>query len=327
MNVAETLKTHGPESKQAAHPFRSAVLRGMGIVAPPLLTIVIFVWVGGTIQEYVLRPVASGTRNTLVWYLTDVRKPQDFEGLRPGQSTAMADGRPYHRLENGTFIPLEVFDRVTENQGAEPLPQTGIGYYQRYVELRYLQPYVVIPFFLCVFILVVYLLGKFMAAGIGRIAYNLFEQGVHRLPLVRNVYSSVKQVSDFFFSERHVEFKRVVAIEYPRKGIWAMGFVTGEGFLDVRAAVNEPVVSVLIATSPAPMTGFTAIVKRSEVIDLNITIEQAFEYLISCGVVVPAHQLQQMITETGPQSAPDILHSDGSPQTGSEQEQVAGSGA
>lgn len=294
------------EARSAAHPFRTAVLRGLGIVTPPLLTIVIFVWVGSTVQDYLLEPVSAGARNALVWYfkkdaLTDVPL------AAPDQHTAMVDGKPYYRLGDDTFIPMEVYERVRRNPGPEPPAPTVTAYYTRYVEIRFMQPYFIIPFFLCVFILLLYLLGKFIAAGVGRVFYNLFEQGIRRLPLIRNVYSSVKQVSDFLFSEREVEYTRVVAVEYPRKGIWSLGFVTGESLVDISAAANEPVLSVLMATSPMPMTGFTVTVKKSEVIDLNITVDQALQFIISCGVVVPPSQIASLEQQAGPQIAKSLL--------------------
>ncbi len=105
----------------------------------------------------------------------------------------------------------------------------------------------------------------------------------------------MKQVTDFMLSEGDIEYTRVVAVEYPRRGMWSLAFVTGEGLLDIRSAANEPVVTVLIPTSPAPFTGFTVTVKKSEVVDLNITIDQAFQFIVSCGVVVPPQQLQQVL--------------------------------
>ena len=108
---------------------------------------------------------------------------------------------------------------------------------------------------------------------------------------MRNVYSSVKQVTDFMFSEQEIEYTRVIAIEYPRKGIWSLGLVTGESMADIGAAANEPVLSVLIPTSPMPFTGYTINVKRSEAVDLDITLDQAFQFIVSCGVVVPPQQI------------------------------------
>ena len=78
------------------------------------------------------------------------------------------------------------------------------------------------------FFRVLYLLGKFIAARVGHGVWGLFERGVLNVPVIRPVYSSVKQVSDFLLSEREIQYTRVVALEYPRKGVWALGFVTGE---------------------------------------------------------------------------------------------------
>ena len=91
-------------------------------------------------------------------------------------------------------------------------------------------------------------------------------------------------------TEREVEYSRVVAIEYPRRGIWSLGLVTGDSMLDITNAAGEPMVSVLVPSSPMPVTGYTMNVPRSEVTDLNITVDQAFQFCISCGVLVPPQQ-------------------------------------
>jgi uncharacterized membrane protein len=85
-----------------------------------------------------------------------------------------------------------------------------------------------------------------------------------------------------------------VAVEFPRKGTWQMGFVTGEALAEVRAAIQEPMLTVLIPYSPLPITGCTISVRKSECIDLNITFDQACEYIVSCGVVVPSMRLEQL---------------------------------
>ena len=115
-------------------------------------------------------------------------------------------------------------------------PQRAQAFYERYVELKYLKRYVVLPIFVAVFILLLYLLGRFLAYGVGRMVYNAMEATITQLPIIRAVYTSVKQVTDFIFSEREMEFTRVVAIEYPRRGIWSLGFVTGEGMRSIASA-------------------------------------------------------------------------------------------
>ena len=295
------------------HPFRKAVLRGLAVVFPPLFTILIFAWVVYTTHFYVLAPVTAGVRWTLVWGLStdwgfssNIVEEKDLSQKDPPQTE---DGTEYRQLENGTYVPAYVYQMVAlhckqaQAAGDEAeLPKTGKQMYREYVNLKFLRPLIAVPFFLALFIVLLYLLGKFMAAGIGRFFWHRFEQFIHRLPLVRTVYSSVKQVTDFFFTEREIEYLKVVAVEYPRKGIFSLGLVTGESMLDLRSAANEPVLSVLMPTSPLPMTGFTVTVRKSETIDLNITIDQAFQFIVSCGVVVPPQQLRRI-----QQAAPDEL--------------------
>ena len=90
-------------------------------------------------------------------------------------------------------------DEVRNRLGAESVPDTGWGMYQRWVRIEWLPQWIVVPVFLGGFIVLLTLVGRFLAAGVGRIMFNTFEQLIHRLPLVRIVYSSVKQVTDFVF--------------------------------------------------------------------------------------------------------------------------------
>ena len=270
---------------KASRPFRRAVLYGLGVVLPPLLTIVVFLWAWNLISAYVLEPIENASRRLIVSAIWDV----------PAQRPDAAHAAAYRQLSTGEGVPRDIYEVVKANPGPV-FPQTAQGCFDRYVDLTYLRRTTVVPVFMVVFVLVLYLLGKFFAAGIGRWIWSLFEGLVERLPVIRKVYSSVKQVTDYLFDERRIGFNRVVAVEYPRHGTWAIAFVTGEGILDVRAAANEPVVSVLIPTSPVPGTGFTVMVRKSEVLDLNMTVDEAIQYIVSCGVVIPP---QQQIREDG----------------------------
>jgi uncharacterized membrane protein len=276
------------------------VLRGLTLLLPPILTIVILVWVASTIEAYVLGPVKTATRETLVWAMTDVRELP--RGEDPTKATITIDDRSFVRLSSGQYVPEDVVAWMRNNVPGQTLPVNATELYRRYVEARFLQPRVVVPIFVCVFVLVLYFLGKFLAGEIGR----LFDWGILRLPMVRKVYGSVKQVTDFVFGDQHhVEFKRVVVIEYPRKGLWSIGLVTGEGMIDVSAAANEPCVSIVLPTSPAIFTVKTVMVPKSKTYDVNMTIDQALQFVISCGVVVPQHQLPSILTNKveGPNDA------------------------
>ena len=283
------------------HPFRRAVLRGLAVVLPPLLTIVIFLWVWNTIAVYLLEPLERKAQGVLVWMEAGIR--ENSPDIPRNAMTATFDGREYRRTADQRFVPVEVYNEVQSHLLEGPMPATADAIYRRYVELRYLQRYIVVPVFLGVFMLVLYLLGKFLAAGVGQFFWARIEHVINRLPLVRSVYSSVKQVTEFMLKQTELKYTRVVAIEYPRPGIWSLGFVMGEGLLDVRFAANEPVISLLVPTSPLSMTGYTMIVRKSEVLDLNLTIDQAFQFIVSCGVVVPAHQLPLLHKDKPPHGA------------------------
>lgn len=305
-------------------PFRKAVLRGLGVLMPPLLTIVLFLWAWNIIVSYVLEPIENTVLSVLVMNAKIYDEPP--EGAEPirlvpagesinattedGTPIDSATGRPrvtlgerragfvvdgvtYIQIKK-KYIPEEVYETVEDNPG-EVEPTTPHAYYRRYHRLKWLNRAMTVPIFLLGFLLVLYLLGKFLAAGLGRWVWNTFEVMIGRVPIISNVYSSVKQVTDFAFSQTELQYTRVVAVQYPRKGCWSMGFVTSEGMLDVRTAANEPIMTVLIPTSPMPATGFTITVPKSETIDLNVTIDQAIQFCVSCGVVIPSQQQQSKI--------------------------------
>jgi uncharacterized membrane protein len=270
----------------------------LGVVLPPLLTVVILLWVAGTIKQYALEPVTEGTRNLLAWYWSQedaekLAKPEVVKEVESQRSEIeVTSGEHFVRLPTGTYVPKVARDELLRDDPDGPIA-TGNRreIYRRYVELHYMQPRRVIPLFLCLFILILYLLGKLLGAGIGRMLWNMVERLIHRVPLVRNVYDSVKQMTDFMFNERELGYKRVVAVEYPRKGAWSLGFVTGESLFDIRSTTGEPMVSLMIPASPMSVTGYIVTVPKSETIDLDLTIDQALQFVISCGVVVPPHQL------------------------------------
>ncbi len=294
------------DKSPAATPFRRAVLRGLGVVLPPLLTIVIFLWIGGTVQNYVLEPVTALAQRLVRLAVADIRQDEAIPTSERGKANPVLDGTSYQRLENGECVPKVVYDIVKFYPSEEGIPKTPSQVYRTYIRLTYLRPYVVIPAFMLVFTLLLYLLGKFMAAGIGRFFMVLFEGAIRRLPLVRNVYSAVKQVSGFLLNDREMQVSRVVAVEYPRKGIWQIALVTGEGLPDVEAMVGEQCLSVLVCTSPMPMAGFTITVRRSECLDLHITLDQAIQFIVSCGVVVPRPKGQEVVEPVVP--APQLVH-------------------
>ena len=277
-------------------PFRRAVLAGLGVLLPPLLTLALFLWAWALVESYVLDPVDWAARSTVVAFIADVHEesPKKITSSEIGNSevkTGLIDGTAFVQLSTTQWIPRQIYRSVMSDPGDTDLSQANANdVYLRFVRLNYLKRPVVIVVFLCLFVIVLYVLGKFLAAGIGRITLRLFERVINHVPIIRNVYSSVKQVTDFLFTEREMEFNRVVAVQYPSQGIWSIGFVTGESMQSLHDSIGEPVLSVLMPTSPMPATGFTITVPKSRTIDLGITVDQAIQFVVSCGVVVPINE-------------------------------------
>jgi uncharacterized membrane protein len=261
------------------------ILRGLGVVLPPLLTIALFFWAWSLVASYVLGPFDWAARRIVVTATADISDKKT--------ATAVKEvGRKY--------IPQYIYDAVKESPGDVDLMQKLVHkqasaheIYDRYVGLVYLQPWAVIIIFMILFTISLFFIGEVLAARIGRGLFSLFEKIINRIPLIRNVYSSVKQVTDFIVGEQEhaVEFNQVVAVQYPSQGIWSIGFVTGTTMRTLHEKHGEPFVSVLMPTSPMPATGFTISVPVSQTVDLNITMDQAIQFVVSCGVVVPRTQV------------------------------------
>jgi len=249
--------------------------------------------------------VLSATGDVLTRQLADIRTE-----LPDGQPTAdptvfVAGDKEFKQLESGQFIPLSVYDTVIRHSPGEGPPASGQAAYRRWVDVTLLQPWIVGPVFLVFFIGLMYLLGIVLAAGVGGAFWNWIEHGVGRLPVVRAVYNSAKQVTNYVFSDRELDFTRVVAVEYPCRGVWSLAFVTNDAMADVQTAAGEPMLTILLPTSPVPVSGYTMLVPKSEVLDVDITVEQAVEYIVSCGVVLPPQQLEKKIDDQTHTASPD----------------------
>lgn len=324
------MSTDAPSGQQPTQTRRrsksaQAFFRGLAITLPPILTIVILIWAGQLIYGYVVYPTSKGVQWTIAQFIRvsrPTRELLDWERLpalqycgrdyripaeyrRELEQTVGAD--PKAVLRSGDVDPARVFVPVGDRSRAIPyrdyvvvaaefppheMPRSVTGFYMEIVTRRHFKGlFHLSAVAVLIAIVLVYFIGRFVTARIGAWAVHKVETSIlGRMPIISNVYGSVKQVTDFFLTERTVEYNRVVAVEYPRRGIWSIGFVTGDSMLEMTAAAGEPLLAVLMPTSPMPMTGFTVSVPRSEVLDLNITVDQAFQFCLSCGVLVPPQQ-------------------------------------
>ena len=123
------------------------------------------------------------------------------------------------------------------------------------------------------------IVGQWWLAQGGRI--------LHRIPIVKSIYSSVKQVSDTLFSSSGNAFREAVLVQYPREGAWTIAFVTGRPGGEAAEHLSDDFLSLYVPTTPNPTSGFFLMVRRADVIELRMSVDEALKYIISMGVVAP----------------------------------------
>ncbi|MCR5883488.1 DUF502 domain-containing protein [Rhizobacter sp. J219] len=131
------------------------------------------------------------------------------------------------------------------------------------------------------------LTGVFAANIFGQWALNQANLVVTKIPIVKSIYSSVKQVSDTLFSSSGNAFREAVLVQYPRQGSWTIAFVTGKPGGEAAIHLSGDYLSVYVPTTPNPTSGFFLMVPRADVIVLNMSVDEALKYVISMGVVAP----------------------------------------
>jgi uncharacterized membrane protein len=145
-----------------------------------------------------------------------------------------------------------------------------------------------IPGFGAIVAIIVLLITGFLGANLlGRRLVHTYERILERIPLVRSVYGSIKHFAEIIFSEEGTSFKKVLMIEYPRKGLYSLCFLTSDKPKEVQHRTGEQVVTVFLPTTPNPTSGFMLFVPRNEIVELDMAIDDALKLIISLGVVVP----------------------------------------
>jgi uncharacterized membrane protein len=130
--------------------------------------------------------------------------------------------------------------------------------------------------------------GIFATNFFGQRLVSWGESILSRIPLVRSIYSAVKQVMNAVLSTNSEAFRKVLLIEYPRKGMWTIAFQTGATNTEINTKANEEMVSLFVPTTPNPTSGFLMMLPKREVTELNMSIDEALKFIISLGVMQPA---------------------------------------
>ena len=136
-------------------------------------------------------------------------------------------------------------------------------------------------------LLIIMTTGLLAANFIGQRLVGWWEKLLARIPVVNSIYNSVKQVSDTLFSSSGNAFRKALLIQYPREGSWTIAFLTGKPGGDVVNHLTGDYVSVYVPTTPNPTSGFFLMLPKSDVIELNMEVDEALKYIISMGVVTP----------------------------------------
>lgn len=136
-------------------------------------------------------------------------------------------------------------------------------------------------------ILVIVITGALVSNFIGRKLLELWEKLLNRIPGFRGIYKALKQLSDTVLSTSGDSFKKAVLVEYPRRGMWTIAFQTGGYRGEVEKKIGEEIINIYVPTTPNPTSGFFIMLPKDDVIELDMSVDEAFKLIISTGVVVP----------------------------------------
>ena len=143
-------------------------------------------------------------------------------------------------------------------------------------------------------IIILVVTGVLAANIVGRSMVGLWESLLERIPVVRSVYSAAKNFAEMVFSDSSQSFKKVLLIEYPRKGLYSLAFQTSSELGEVQGRTGEGVICTFVPTTPNPTSGFIIIVPRKDVIELDMDVDEALKMIISLGVVIPNWRRQDL---------------------------------
>ena len=146
-------------------------------------------------------------------------------------------------------------------------------------------------------VLLVLATGMIVANFLGKRLVVAWEHFLARIPLVRTLYAGIKQIMEAVLATDAKSFRKVLLIEYPRKGLWSVAFMTSDKLGEVQAKTDGKVISVFIPTTPNPTSGFVIMVPENEVIVLDMAVEDGLKMIISLGVAVPEWQKKEMVAE------------------------------
>ena len=256
--------------------FRRFFIKGLAVLLPTVLTLWILVKAYEFVDVAIAQPINGGIRFVMNKATPHVEVLQ--KAFEP------TDAQVYKELatrnsENNRDVKETAVRSDLRSQAI--LQWWNARWYMNFIGL-------------IVAIIAVYVAGRLLGGFLGRRVQGRVESLLTSIPVIKQIYPYVKQVVDFLISdEKKIKFNRVVMVEYPRKGIWSVGLVTGSPMRSMQEKIQPkegPGITVFIPSSPTPFTGYTITVPRDSVIEIPITIDEALRFTISGGVLIPDHQ-------------------------------------
>lgn len=253
----------------SAHGFKTFFFRGLAVLLPSVLTLWLLVKAYQFVDSSIAAPINGWVR------LGTVQLDRRYPGL----------------LEAFTPTPDELAARVAAMPaGRRPATLEDLAQQMREEAFRewWEATWYLNLVGLLIAVIAVYTAGRLLGGFVGRRIYRRVEGLLTGVPVVKHIYPHIKQVVDFVLSdERPITFNRVVAVQYPREGVWSIGLVTGEGMRPLRASVEDPV-TLFIPSSPTPFTGYTVTVPRNQTVELPLSIDEALRFVVTAGVLQPS---------------------------------------
>lgn len=261
--------------------FRKFFVRGVAFLLPTVLTIWLIMSVYGFFQYRIAEPINAGIRYLIV-QVTPWPEATEEEIIRTGamlESEQLWVGKGDPR--NDPWLDQETRRRKLEivwSQYAFPLDLIG----------------------LLIAVVLTCVVGALVGSFIGHRLVAKCEGFLLKVPFIKQVYPSVKQVTSFLVGSDNpqMRFRKVVAVEYPRKGMWSLGLVTGDTLRTVSEKAGQECVTLFVPNSPTPFTGYVIVVPRKDTIELSMRIEEALRFIVSGGVIVPRSESGQRV-DTG----------------------------
>lgn len=296
-----------PGGPSTGSRFRHFFLRGLAVLLPTILTIWILIAAYSFVQNRIADPINRGVKELVIRFSPLlVPGPGDYDDtLEHLSSSQLQAWQQRDEQLQAQLGPRYTTERRLEARRQWMRQQPAIHRLARRLVLerwwnttRFGGWAVMDLVGLVIAIMLIYMVGLVVGSFIGGRLVARGEDLLRKVPLIRQVYPSVKQVTDFLVGDQQakLQFNRVVAVEYPRKGLWSVGLVTGQTMQSIQARAGQEALTVFIPSSPTPFTGYVITVPKEETLDLGVSIEDALRFTISGGVIIPPSQ----VIETAP---------------------------